>query len=200
MTHLHELICTNLLQSMESDVSSLDVHRVLHQPANAHCEARTHTILIADTGSCSYPDHASPAHLAAAELPAARVDCVLSRIPRYAGAGHRSGREYFHWNPVNTFVLAIEVQLAAMQGDRSQRAIGSSAVLGFLRNQRFFYRQRNPVSLPVPTAVALPGNRAYVQFRGAIYDNTARGYRAVNLWCFMTPSYNHKHLHLACTT
>eukprot|EP00965_Chrysotila_dentata_P088986 2937605-Pleurochrysis_carterae.AAC.1 len=31
----------------------------------------------------------------------------------------------------------------------------------------FFYRQRNPVSFPVPTAVALPGNRAYVQFRCA---------------------------------
>eukprot|EP00965_Chrysotila_dentata_P178769 5903362-Pleurochrysis_carterae.AAC.2 len=31
----------------------------------------------------------------------------------------------------------------------------------------FFYLQRNPVSLPVPTAVVLPGNRAYVQFRGA---------------------------------
>eukprot|EP00965_Chrysotila_dentata_P101660 3356336-Pleurochrysis_carterae.AAC.3 len=31
----------------------------------------------------------------------------------------------------------------------------------------FFYRQRNPVSLPVPTPVALPRNRAYVQFCGA---------------------------------
>eukprot|EP00965_Chrysotila_dentata_P050978 1690822-Pleurochrysis_carterae.AAC.2 len=54
-----------------------------------------------------------------------------------------------------------------MQGDRSQHAFDSSAVLGVLRNQPVFYRQRNPVSLPVPPAVALPGNRACVQFRGA---------------------------------
>eukprot|EP00965_Chrysotila_dentata_P078759 2596504-Pleurochrysis_carterae.AAC.1 len=31
----------------------------------------------------------------------------------------------------------------------------------------FFFPQRNPVSLPVPTAVDLSGNRAYVQLRGA---------------------------------
>eukprot|EP00965_Chrysotila_dentata_P178768 5903362-Pleurochrysis_carterae.AAC.1 len=129
---------------MESDAASLDVHRVveffagslmdgfsdpndfgrarlpqLHQPANAHREAHTYTVLIADTGSRSYPDHANPAHLTAADVPAARVDLVLSRIPRYAGADSRSGRAYFYWNPVNTFVSAIEVQLAAMQGDRS---------------------------------------------------------------------------------
>eukprot|EP00965_Chrysotila_dentata_P150220 4960761-Pleurochrysis_carterae.AAC.1 len=54
-----------------------------------------------------------------------------------------------------------------MQGDRSQRAIDTSAVLGTLRNQMFCYWQRTPVSLPVPTAVAFPSNRAYVQFRGA---------------------------------
>eukprot|EP00965_Chrysotila_dentata_P148646 4908496-Pleurochrysis_carterae.AAC.1 len=35
----------------------------------------------------------------------------------------------------------------------SQNAIDSSAVLGFVRNQIYFYRQRNPVSLTVPTAV-----------------------------------------------
>eukprot|EP00965_Chrysotila_dentata_P165892 5477158-Pleurochrysis_carterae.AAC.1 len=74
-THLRELIRTNLLQNMESDVSALmDVSRTvevfvgllmdvfsdpndpnrarfpqLHQPANSHREARTHTVLIADT-------------------------------------------------------------------------------------------------------------------------------------------------------
>eukprot|EP00965_Chrysotila_dentata_P038380 1275371-Pleurochrysis_carterae.AAC.1 len=83
----------------------------------------------------------------------ARVDKVLSRIPRYAGAGKRSGRAYFHWHPANVFVSAIEVQLAAMQGDASQRAIDFSAVLGFLRNQIFLYRRRNPLSPLVPTAV-----------------------------------------------
>eukprot|EP00965_Chrysotila_dentata_P101659 3356336-Pleurochrysis_carterae.AAC.2 len=122
MTHLRESIRTNLLQSMESDVSSLDVHQVSHQPANAHRKARTHYVLIADSGSRSYPDHTNPAHLAAADVPAARVDRLLSRIPRYAGAGSRRGRGYFHCNPVNTFVSAIEVQLAAMQRDRSDAA------------------------------------------------------------------------------
>eukprot|EP00965_Chrysotila_dentata_P020955 694181-Pleurochrysis_carterae.AAC.1 len=32
----------------------------------------------------------------------------------------------------------------------------------------YFYRQRNPVSLAVPTTVASPGDGAYVQFRGAL--------------------------------
>eukprot|EP00965_Chrysotila_dentata_P203702 6181896-Pleurochrysis_carterae.AAC.1 len=54
-----------------------------------------------------------------------------------------------------------------MQGDTSQRAIDLSAVLGFLRNQILFYRQHNPVSLFVPTAVATTGASAYAQFRGA---------------------------------
>eukprot|EP00965_Chrysotila_dentata_P062090 2056932-Pleurochrysis_carterae.AAC.1 len=90
-------------------------------------------------------------------MQAARVDRVLSRIPRYAGAGNCSGRAYFHWNPVITFVSSIEVQLTALQGDMSQHAIDSSAVLGFVRNQMYFYRQRNPVSLAVPTAIASPG-------------------------------------------
>eukprot|EP00965_Chrysotila_dentata_P042372 1405480-Pleurochrysis_carterae.AAC.1 len=54
-----------------------------------------------------------------------------------------------------------------MQGDVSQRAIDFSAVLGFLRNQILFYRQRNPQSLSVPTAVATPDASAYMQFRGA---------------------------------
>eukprot|EP00965_Chrysotila_dentata_P154304 5099702-Pleurochrysis_carterae.AAC.1 len=49
----------------------------------------------------------------------------------------------------------------------SQHAIDSSAVLGFVRNQMYFYRQRNPVSLAVPTAVTSPGESAYVQFRTA---------------------------------
>eukprot|EP00965_Chrysotila_dentata_P029573 983202-Pleurochrysis_carterae.AAC.1 len=54
-----------------------------------------------------------------------------------------------------------------MQGDASQRAIDLSVVLGFLRNQIFFYRRRNPLSLLVPTAVATPGASAYAKFRGA---------------------------------
>eukprot|EP00965_Chrysotila_dentata_P156523 5172216-Pleurochrysis_carterae.AAC.1 len=54
-----------------------------------------------------------------------------------------------------------------MQGDASQRAIDSSPVLEFLRNQILFYRQRNPISLSVPTAVATPGASAYAQFRNA---------------------------------
>eukprot|EP00965_Chrysotila_dentata_P034882 1161233-Pleurochrysis_carterae.AAC.2 len=49
----------------------------------------------------------------------------------------------------------------------SQHAIDSSAALGFVRNQMYFYRQRNPVSLAVATAIASPGDSAYVQFRGA---------------------------------
>eukprot|EP00965_Chrysotila_dentata_P114365 3779981-Pleurochrysis_carterae.AAC.1 len=77
----------------------------LHQPANMHREARTHTILIADTGPRSYADNATPAQLTDV---AARVDRVLSRVPRYPGAGSRGGRAYFHWNPANTFVSAIE--------------------------------------------------------------------------------------------
>eukprot|EP00965_Chrysotila_dentata_P206070 6183340-Pleurochrysis_carterae.AAC.1 len=54
-----------------------------------------------------------------------------------------------------------------MQEDASQRATDFSAVLGFLRNQILFYRQRNPLSLSVPTAIDTPGASAYVQFRGA---------------------------------
>eukprot|EP00965_Chrysotila_dentata_P123873 4094227-Pleurochrysis_carterae.AAC.4 len=54
-----------------------------------------------------------------------------------------------------------------MQGDASQRAIGLSAILGFLCNRILFFRQRNLLSLSVPTAVATPGASAYVQFRGA---------------------------------
>eukprot|EP00965_Chrysotila_dentata_P006998 228016-Pleurochrysis_carterae.AAC.1 len=49
----------------------------------------------------------------------------------------------------------------------SQHAIDSSAVLGFVRNQRYFHRQRNSTSLAVPTAIAPPGDGVYVQFRGA---------------------------------
>eukprot|EP00965_Chrysotila_dentata_P058565 1942939-Pleurochrysis_carterae.AAC.1 len=125
-------------------------------------EARTHTVLIADTGPRSYADNAIPTQPTDA---GARVDRVLSRIPRYAGPGSRNGRAYFNWDPVNTFVSAIEVQLAVMQGDASQRAIDLSAVLGLLRSQIFFYRRRNPLSPFVPTAVATPGASAYAQFR-----------------------------------
>eukprot|EP00965_Chrysotila_dentata_P016907 560780-Pleurochrysis_carterae.AAC.1 len=145
---------------MESDVSTLDVKRAveilvgslidgfsdpndpnrarfpqLHQLANSYREARTHTVLvIANTGPRSHPDHTNPAQLTGSDVRAARVDRVLSRIPRYAGAGNRSGRAYFHWNPATTFVSTVEVQLTALQGDMSQHAIDSSAVLGFVRN------------------------------------------------------------------
>eukprot|EP00965_Chrysotila_dentata_P076466 2525127-Pleurochrysis_carterae.AAC.1 len=70
-----------------------------------HREARTHTVLIADTRPRFYADNAISTRPTDA---AARVDRVLSRIPRYADAGSRNGRAYFHWNPVNTFVSAIE--------------------------------------------------------------------------------------------
>eukprot|EP00965_Chrysotila_dentata_P224174 6194024-Pleurochrysis_carterae.AAC.3 len=56
---------------------------------------------------------------------------------------------------------------AAMQEDALQRAIDSSAVLEFLRNQILFYWQGNPVSLSVPTAVVTPCASAYAQSRGA---------------------------------
>eukprot|EP00965_Chrysotila_dentata_P013246 437556-Pleurochrysis_carterae.AAC.1 len=61
-----------------------------------HREARTHTVLIADNGSRSHPDHTSPTQLTTTDVAAARMDRVLSRIPRYAGASSRSGRAYFH--------------------------------------------------------------------------------------------------------
>eukprot|EP00965_Chrysotila_dentata_P001481 48846-Pleurochrysis_carterae.AAC.1 len=54
-----------------------------------------------------------------------------------------------------------------MQGDASQRAIDLSAILGFLRNQIFFYRRRNPFSPLVPTAAGIPGASAYAQCRDA---------------------------------
>eukprot|EP00965_Chrysotila_dentata_P144248 4763929-Pleurochrysis_carterae.AAC.1 len=123
-----------------------------------HREARTHTILIANTGPRSYADNVTAAQLTDV---AARVDRVLSRVPRYPGAGSRGGRAYFHWNPANTFVSAIDVQLIAMQGDMSQHALDSSAVLGFMRNQLHFYRRRYPVSLVLPHAVVTPGESAY---------------------------------------
>eukprot|EP00965_Chrysotila_dentata_P056449 1873278-Pleurochrysis_carterae.AAC.1 len=89
----------------------------------------------------------------------------------YGGSGSRAARAYFHWNPVNTFVSAVEFQLAAMQRDASQRAINLSAVLGFMRNELHFYRRRNLLSPLVPTAVATPGASAYAQFRGALATN-----------------------------
>eukprot|EP00965_Chrysotila_dentata_P218993 6190882-Pleurochrysis_carterae.AAC.2 len=51
----------------------------LHQSAIMHRETRTHIVLIADTGPRSYADNATPTHPTDA---AARVDRVLSRIPR----------------------------------------------------------------------------------------------------------------------
>eukprot|EP00965_Chrysotila_dentata_P185186 6113469-Pleurochrysis_carterae.AAC.1 len=57
----------------------------------------------------------------------------------------------------------MEIQLAAMQEDASQCAIASSAVLKFLRNQILFYRQRNFISLAVPTAVATPALEEWQQ-------------------------------------
>eukprot|EP00965_Chrysotila_dentata_P111887 3700370-Pleurochrysis_carterae.AAC.1 len=84
---------------MEAEVSAVDVNRAvevlvgslidgfsdpndpnracfpqLHQPANSHLEARTHTVLIADTGPRSYPDHANPTQITSADMQAARVD------------------------------------------------------------------------------------------------------------------------------
>eukprot|EP00965_Chrysotila_dentata_P123874 4094227-Pleurochrysis_carterae.AAC.5 len=74
---------------MESDATSVDVSRVvsfltgslmegfsdpndpcrarfpqLHQPANMHLEARTNTVLIADTGPRSHPDYTNATHTA----------------------------------------------------------------------------------------------------------------------------------------
>eukprot|EP00965_Chrysotila_dentata_P169396 5593864-Pleurochrysis_carterae.AAC.4 len=54
-----------------------------------------------------------------------------------------------------------------MQGDVSRHALDSSAVLGFLLNQMYFYRQRNPVSLSVSAAFTTDGDGAYVQFEVA---------------------------------
>eukprot|EP00965_Chrysotila_dentata_P132979 4396796-Pleurochrysis_carterae.AAC.1 len=48
-----------------------------------------------------------------------------------------------------------------MQGDISQQALDSSAVLGFMRNQLHFYRRRSPLSLSLPHAVVTPGESAY---------------------------------------
>eukprot|EP00965_Chrysotila_dentata_P151491 5006195-Pleurochrysis_carterae.AAC.1 len=129
LTHLRELIRSHLLQNIESNATSLHGSRTvemlvgslmdgfgnptdpcrarfpqLHQPANVHREARTHTVLIADTGARSYPDNANLSQLTSADMAATRVDCVLSRIPRYAGAGSRNCRAYFHWNPATTFI------------------------------------------------------------------------------------------------
>eukprot|EP00965_Chrysotila_dentata_P103280 3409031-Pleurochrysis_carterae.AAC.1 len=71
-----------------------------------------------------------------------------------------------------------------MQGDASQRAIDLSPVLGFLHNQILFYRQRNPLSSSVPTAVATPRASPYVQFRGA----SARGNPFLGQQCLANPT------------
>eukprot|EP00965_Chrysotila_dentata_P035230 1171801-Pleurochrysis_carterae.AAC.1 len=39
----------------------------LHQLANSHQEARTHTILIANTGRRSHPDHANPVQITSSD-------------------------------------------------------------------------------------------------------------------------------------
>eukprot|EP00965_Chrysotila_dentata_P141812 4687281-Pleurochrysis_carterae.AAC.4 len=153
----------------DPNVPKRDRFPQLHQPAHSHREARTHTVLIAmrDWSSISArPSQPCPDH---------RVGCAgctcgsraVANPTLYAGAGNRSGGAYFHWNPAKTLVSSIEVQLTALQGDMSHRAIDLSAVLGFVRNQMYLHRQRNPVSLAVPTALASPGDGAYVQFRGA---------------------------------
>eukprot|EP00965_Chrysotila_dentata_P053796 1784606-Pleurochrysis_carterae.AAC.1 len=112
------------------------------------------------------------------------VDKVLSRIPRYAGSGSRAGRAYFRWNPVNTFVSALDALLTAMQGDMSQHVFDASAVLGFLRNQIFLYRRRNPLSPLVPTAAVTPGASADAQGRGA----SATGQTKVCQQCIAGPT------------
>eukprot|EP00965_Chrysotila_dentata_P229535 6197242-Pleurochrysis_carterae.AAC.3 len=150
------------------------------QYTNVHREARTHTVLIADTYARSHPDNANPSQLTSAEVPAARVDCVHSRIPLYAGAGSRNGRAYFHWKPATTYISSVAVQITAIQGDMSQHALELSAVLSFPRNQMYFYRKRSPVSLSVPTAVATPGDGAYVQFGVAPATGQTRGSSATH--------------------
>eukprot|EP00965_Chrysotila_dentata_P239111 6202900-Pleurochrysis_carterae.AAC.1 len=108
MTHLCELICSNLLRNMELDATSVDVSRVvsilagslvggfvdpndpnrahlwtqtqMRQPANAHREACMHTVLIADTGPRSQPDNTNLTQLTTTDVAAARVDRVLLRI------------------------------------------------------------------------------------------------------------------------
>eukprot|EP00965_Chrysotila_dentata_P017784 591684-Pleurochrysis_carterae.AAC.1 len=112
MGHLRELLRSQLLQNVEVDASVVDVSRTvetlvaslmdgfdgpndptrarfpqLHQHANMHREARTHTILIADTGARSYADSASPAQLTATSIASARVDksCRTSVLPLEPG-------------------------------------------------------------------------------------------------------------------
>eukprot|EP00965_Chrysotila_dentata_P210433 6185874-Pleurochrysis_carterae.AAC.1 len=90
------------------------------------------------------------------------------------------GRAYFHWNLVTTFASALGNQLTAMQGDASQRAVDSSAVLGFvLCNQILFYRQRNPTPFSVPTAVEPPGASAYT-CSSAVRQPRARPWSAMS--------------------
>eukprot|EP00965_Chrysotila_dentata_P074737 2469552-Pleurochrysis_carterae.AAC.1 len=82
---------------MEAEVSAVDVNRAveilvgslidgssdpndpnrarfpqLHQFANSYREARTHTILIDDTGPRFHPDHAYSAQITSADVRAAR--------------------------------------------------------------------------------------------------------------------------------
>eukprot|EP00965_Chrysotila_dentata_P183772 6068179-Pleurochrysis_carterae.AAC.2 len=187
MNHLLELLRSQLLQNIESDASSLDVNRtadtlvgspmdnfsnpndpcralfpLLHQPAKMHREARSHTVhLIADTGPRSFADNASTAKLTSTGMAAARVDRVLSWVPRYAGAGNHGERAYFYWNLASTFVSALKVQLIAMQKDMSQHVLDASAVLGFImHNQLYFLQRRNSVPLTLLNAVATPGEGA----------------------------------------
>eukprot|EP00965_Chrysotila_dentata_P123068 4067915-Pleurochrysis_carterae.AAC.1 len=101
MNHLKELLRSQLLHNMESDANVVDVSRTeetlagslmdkfsdptdpirarfqhLHQPANMHYEARTHTVLIADTGPRFYADNATPTYPTDASA-RAQIACFL---------------------------------------------------------------------------------------------------------------------------
>eukprot|EP00965_Chrysotila_dentata_P010753 349672-Pleurochrysis_carterae.AAC.1 len=121
------------------------IQAALAQPANAHREARTHTVLIANTGFCSYPYHTKPTHIAAADVALARVDRVLSVIPRYTGAGSHGGRAY-------TFIGTTSTPL--FRPSRSS-LLPCKEICCSMRLTRW-PSWRNPLSLFVPTADALP--------------------------------------------
>eukprot|EP00965_Chrysotila_dentata_P001448 47353-Pleurochrysis_carterae.AAC.1 len=63
-----EILVGSLIDGF-SDPNALNRARFpqLHQPANSHREARTHTILIVDTGSRSHPDHANPVQITSSD-------------------------------------------------------------------------------------------------------------------------------------
>eukprot|EP00965_Chrysotila_dentata_P225625 6194882-Pleurochrysis_carterae.AAC.3 len=84
MTHLRELIRSNILQNMESDAISLDVNRAVE----------ILPVCIVRRARSLHPHRqhwrANPSQLTS-NVAAARVDCVLSRIPRYAGSKAAAG-------------------------------------------------------------------------------------------------------------